>query len=569
MKKSFSIRFRLISISTIAFSFFVLIIALTSYFLYSTNITNFTNTQMVSSSEQCLTNYDTYFDSAISISNNVQAKIDNIDIKQENENLKVTNYVDDLMSLKEEIINMAIYDEEANVIVRGKNFIGDSHILEKDWFKDAMEEPLINIFSRIDKSSEGTYAFTLSKYVTWKNSNHGILKIDLDFTEIVNLISQTNLGENGHVTIFDDSYDVVFTSLPILDEQEINAVSSLILGTSIANLNGVPYNLYLSTISKTGWKVAIFINYASVSTTLNSFLLILILCSVGVVLLFAFIFSLIATSLTRPIKQLQKEMAKIESLNYDVSLSKSIKGSREIEDLSRSFNQMMERIKELANRIIKEQEEQRKSELKALQNQINPHFLYNTLDSIIYLIDKKDNQKAEEMLIALSKFFRISISRGKTIIPLEKEIEHVKNYLLIQKLRYEDRFFYIIDVDKNLYKYNVIKLILQPIVENAIIHGLQGEESSSEITIKGRFDGDFIRLDIIDNGYGMTNEKIEEVYKSFKDETKHNGVGLKNVYQRLKIYYGEKADLKIYSELDQGTDIALFIPIEGAIKSEE
>ena len=262
-------------------------------------------------------------------------------------------------------------------------------------------------------------------------------------------------------------------------------------------------------------------------------------------------------------------MSKVKDLNYQVNRAKLKKGSKEIIQLDATFNEMMKRIRDLAEKLLQEQENQRKSELKALQNQINPHFLYNTLDSIIYMIDKGENEKAEEMIVALSKFFRISISRGKTIIPLKDEVEHVRNYLLIQKIRFGDQFTYSINVNPNLYQYNCIKLILQPLVENAIEHGLNDNESGGKIEIIGEENDNYIILRIKDNGYGISEEKLQSIYESFHHDSIHQGVGLKNVYQRIKIYYGEEADLKIESFEDEGTTISIYIPKKKALKNEE
>ena len=231
-------------------------------------------------------------------------------------------------------------------------------------------------------------------------------------------------------------------------------------------------------------------------------------------------------------------------------------------ELDASFQAMISRIEELTQSIIVEKEEQRKSELLALQNQINPHFLYNTLDSILALIDKKENDKAEEMVVALSRFFRISISRGQNIIPLSKEIEHAKNYLVIQKLRFGDACDYEFDVDAGLLAMNVVKLILQPIIENSINHGLK-EGQKGTIRIRGYRDSGFVRLDISDDGYGMSPKKKQELEQSLREQTPAQGVGLKNVYLRLKVYYGSKADVTISSQLDVGTTVSLWIPEKG------
>ena len=306
-----------------------------------------------------------------------------------------------------------------------------------------------------------------------------------------------------------------------------------------------------------------------VGSVISTFVTIISACAVIISFIFFFVLMLISKNISSPIKKLQKEMLKVENLNYDVSITDKIGGSSEVRELSSSFNLMMQRIKDLTNGILKEKEEQRKSELKALQNQINPHFLYNTLDSIIFSIDKNELDKAEKMIVALSKFFRISISRGKNIISLKDEVEHVRNYLLIQKLRFGEKFQYDITLEKDLESFEVIKLILQPIVENAIAHSFDENEGIGNISINAYKNNSFVNIDIIDNGYGMTEQKVIDIYASFKDDSVHNGVGLKNVYQRLKIYYGETADIIIKSVLDEGTIIQLIIPLKGVLKNEE
>ena len=166
------------------------------------------------------------------------------------------------------------------------------------------------------------------------------------------------------------------------------------------------------------------------------------------------------------------------------------------------------------------------------------------------------------MIVALSRFFRISISKGKNIIPLRKEIEHAKNYLQIQKLRFGDAFDYSFDVDESILDVDVVKLILQPIIENSINHGLK-EGEKGFISVRGYPQDGFIHLEISDDGYGMLEETRQALENSLKDETEAKGVGLKNVYLRLRVYYGQKADVTIQSKLDEGTMVSLLIPWKG------
>lgn len=566
MKKPLTLKIQLLVTLLPIFFIFTLIVSVVSYSLFYTNTRSYTNNQIEQSSYQCLNNYETFFNSVIDTSNSIERKVSNMDLINEKDD--ITTYLDDLLSLQSELSNAAIYSLKGEVIASNLNYESVTNATTTDWFINANNNRLLNFFSSIDYL-DGLYGFTLSKYVTYNTEQEGgILKLDFDFTNVINLISETDLGNGGHITIYDNNYNVVYCS-GIFNQKETKLVQDVVLGSKIVRLDNVEYNMYISTLSNTRWKVAIFTNYESISSTLSNFLIILIILTIVIIVVEGGILYFVSTGITNPIRLLKREMSNVESLKFNPNDLLLIKGNKEVIELSKSFNQMMKRIDELAKKNIEEEEEKRKSELKALQNQINPHFLYNTLDSIVYLIEKKDNEKAEEMIIALSKFFRISISKGRTIIPLEKEIEHVKYYLLIQKIRFGKSFSYNVDIKIDISKYYTIKLILQPLVENAIIHGLKELEGNGKINIEVDKEDDLIKILISDNGFGILPSKLNEIYENMKDKTKNSSVGLKNVYQRLKIYYGEKADLKIISDLDIGTTIIIYIPISEALKNEE
>lgn len=567
--RNFSIRFKLTSYTILCFFLFLCSISAIASGLYYTSVAQIIDEQIINTSKQVVSNYELYFDSAIEVSNSIQTKIDNRDVLSEK--TAIRNYFDDVKSIKGEILSIAFYDENGDLIVADSTFdtVNNDNVYESNSFQNAINEPMINIFSGVGFEND-RYAFTLSRYMSFNRSeNHGVALIEFDFTKIVRLIYQSDLGENGHIAIFDRDYNVVYSSLPELIDEDLFETKNLVLGSAGVTINHQSFNLYISTITNTGWKVSVFTNNSQIYSVLYNFIIIVIITILLLSILYVFIVYVIVKQVTYPLYRLQAEMNKVKDLNYDVNRSKLKKGSKEIIQLDATFNEMMRRIRYLADKLLQEQENQRKSELKALQNQINPHFLYNTLDSIIYMIDKGENQKAEEMIVALSKFFRISISRGKTIIPLKDEVEHVRNYLLIQKIRFGDQFTYSIDVDPSLYQYSCIKLILQPLVENAIEHGLNDNESGGKIEIIGTQNENYIILKIKDNGYGISEDKLEQIYKSFHDDSIHQGVGLKNVYQRIKIYYGDEADIKIDSLFDEGTIISIYIPKKKAVKNEE
>ena len=536
--------------------------------LYATSISTLIDEQIINTSRQVVSNYEYYFNNAIEVTNAIQIKVQNIDVLEEKS--AVQKYFDDIQDMKGEIISIALYDEKGDLIVSDSGYVSsEENVYENDSYQNAISEPMINIFSAVGYEDD-RYAFTLSRYLNYKNEeNYCVALIEFDFSKIVRQIYQSDLGENGHIVIFDRNYEVVYSSKPEFVEEDYKATKELVLGSGSVNINNQSFNLYISTIADTSWKVSVFTNNSQVYNSLNLFIALTVATTIclGVIYLIAIYF--VIKQVTNPLYKLQNEMNKIKDLNYEVKHSSLAGGSKEIIQLEETFNDLMKRIRDLAGKLVEERDNQRKSELKALQNQINPHFLYNTLDSIIYMIDKGESQKAEQMIVALSKFFRISISRGKNIIPLKDEIEHVRNYLLIQKIRFGDQFNYTINVSSGLEGYYCMKLILQPIVENAIEHGLNDALSGGRIDIKAYIDGEFIVLEVTDNGYGISSEKLKEIEKSFQDKNIHRGVGLQNVYQRIKIYYGEKGDIKIHSIEDEGTTISILIPKERAKNDDE
>ena len=536
--------------------------------LYATSISSLIDEQIINTSRQVVSNYEYYFNNAIEVTNAIQIKVQNIDVLEEKS--AVQEYFDDIQDMKGEIISIALYDEKGDLIVSNSGYVSaEENVYENDSYQNAISEPMINIFSAVGYEND-RYAFTLSRYLNYKSEeNYCVALIEFDFSKIVRQIYQSDLGENGHIVIFDRNYEVVYSSKPEFVEEDYKATKELVLGSRSVNINNQSFNLYISTIADTSWKVSVFTNNSQVYNSLNLFIALTVATTIclGVIYLIAIYF--VIKQVTNPLYKLQNEMNKIKDLNYEVKHSSLAGGSKEIIQLEATFNDLMKRIRDLAGKLVEERDNQRKSELKALQNQINPHFLYNTLDSIIYMIDKGESRKAEQMIVALSKFFRISISRGKNIIPLKDEIEHVRNYLLIQKIRFGDQFNYTINVSSGLEGYYCMKLILQPIVENAIEHGLNDAQSGGRIDIKAYIDGEFIVLEVTDNGYGISSEKLKEIEKSFQDKNIHRGVGLQNVYQRIKIYYGEKGDIKIHSIEDEGTTISILIPKERAKNDDE
>ena len=240
-----------------------------------------------------------------------------------------------------------------------------------------------------------------------------------------------------------------------------------------------------------------------------------------------------------------------------------IGGSMEIRHLGDSIQRSYEQIDMLMHKIVLEQTERRKSELDALQSQINPHFLYNALDSITWMVEGERNDEAAFMISQLAKLFRISLSKGRTIITISDELQHVQSYMNIQKIRYKNRFSFVMDVEPEVYSYCTVKLILQPILENAINYGVgdMDEDEGGEIRVTGRKQGETILLSVSDNGFGMSEDEVAFVLTDNNRIHKHgSGVGLVNINNRIQLLFGKEYGLSVESEPDEGTVVEVHIP---------
>lgn len=288
-------------------------------------------------------------------------------------------------------------------------------------------------------------------------------------------------------------------------------------------------------------------------------LLLFVLILLGAV----FISRKIANSIKKPIQNLCHMTKLAGKGDFDVR-AEDINDNDEIEELNDSFNGMVEKIGDLVEDIRIEQLNLRVAELKLLQSQINPHFLYNTLDTILWLAEMKRTEEVVHMVMTLSNFFRSTLSKGRDYITIKEEEAHVRSYLEIQQFRYQDILEYHIEIDPELYEYEILKLTLQPLVENALYHGIKNKREGGKITVTGRREGENIRLDVTDNGVGMSPERLEYIRKVIigeeEEDSSGSGFGLFNVAQRITLNYGRPYGLSIESEYSEGTCVTVLIP---------
>jgi two-component system sensor histidine kinase YesM len=275
---------------------------------------------------------------------------------------------------------------------------------------------------------------------------------------------------------------------------------------------------------------------------------------------------IISASIYIPIKKLHNVTTTITK--NDLQALVTNENVDEITELGMSFNIMIGRIRELLDAKINEQENLKKAELRALQAQINPHFLYNTLDTIVWMAEANKTDQVIEIVRALSSFFRIALSKGKDWITIRQEIEHVTSYLTIQKMRYRDILDYKIEVDEDVLDATILKLTVQPLVENALYHGIKNKRNGGSITVRARrSDHDLILLEVQDDGVGFTPYKLAQIRANMDDDSdqitlKESGFGLENVNKRVKLYYGKQYGLSVHSQYQEGTCVTLAIPLK-------
>lgn len=408
--------------------------------------------------------------------------------------------------------------------------------------------------------NEYPWVVSISTRIREKDGTERIVVLDSRFSQIASYVDTVGVGNHGYCFIMDQDgtiiyhpqQQLIFAGLKKEDTEKMTARPD-----GSYEENGLIYTI--RTREGSSWRIAAvsFVDEL-VEERLKDCLV--LLAALLLIVLAATIISSIVLSryISRPIHSLNQAMGEFEA-NAEGFSYEPVYGSREVTSLSNAFGHLVIRIQELMNQVRNEEIVLRKTELRALQAQINPHFLYNTLDSIAWMCEEGRTKDAVEMVNALARLFRISISKGHELILVEKEVEHAKSYLQIQKFRYKNQFQYSFDVQESCLHYYCNKITLQPIIENAIYHGLNRMIDEGFIEIKIFEDGGDVVFTVEDNGVGMTKEQCESIlHKEVKGQT--GGIGIKNVNDRVKIYFGEQYGMKIESELDEGTKVSIRMP---------
>ncbi|KRF06877.1 hypothetical protein ASG89_18715 [Paenibacillus sp. Soil766] len=489
------------------------------------------------------------------------------DLKQ-----KISFQLNTVLNTRKDISSILIFGTNGEIIPYNKNIKLNPQVepTEQSWYKKAIEAKgkVVISSSHVQNMILNDYnsVISLSRELSSDVGDEklGVLLVDLNYSVINDICNKIKLGNRGYVFIVDANGSIVYhpEQQMINNNQKIELISEVMRtpGSSFVTSEGKNSRMYtIKTSQSTGWKIVGVTYVDELVSNKNELQMYTFFGGIGFLIIVVLLSIILSLRISRPIKHLESSMKEVEKGNFDIQVD--IQSSNEIGHLSKRFNRMTTEIKELMIQNVKEQELKRKSELQVLQAQINPHFLYNTLDSIIWMAETGKSNEVILMTASLAKLFRLSISKGQELISIFNEIEHIKNYLTIQKMRYKSKLDFEINVDKRILSYKIIKIILQPLVENAIYHGIRNNAGKGHIQITGIQKDDCILLQVIDNGIGMSPEEIDHIYQIDRTSATGSGIGVQNVDQRIKLHFGVQYGLQFESELGKGTTVNVWLPV--------
>ena len=429
-----------------------------------------------------------------------------------------------------------------------------------------------NLFE--DPDHRYRWVVSLSRQVELTRSGaveKGVLLVDMNYGGIEQICKDVELGSGqGYLYLVDGEGEIIYHPRQQLIyaqllEENNQAAARYTDGSHNETFLGQRRLVTVKTVGYTGWKLVGVVPEEILWDNYGELLLFFLFIVFFSIFLLVFVNLRLSAWITAPVKKLDLAVKELEAGAEQVDLD--VGGPYEVEHLSRSIQSMVSTLRHLMDDIIQQEKQKRRSELDVLQSQINPHFLYNTLDSVIWMTENGRTGDAVRMLTSLARLFRISLSRGSSCIPIADELEHARHYLTIQQMRYKNKFSAEISAEDGVEFLYTIKLIVQPILENAIYHGMDFADGDGEIRIRAFREGEDVIIQVADNGPGMPPEVVERLLDPAGEYaapgTKGSGIGLRNVHLRIQLAFGPEYGLTIQSEPDAGTGVRIRLPVLG------
>lgn len=540
------------------------------------------NAQAEESSQQVLAqvnrNMDNYLRAMMRVSNTVYYQvIKDLDLATEED---LESSLDLLYeNNRDSLVSIAVFSQEGQLIAAAPLAGLKASVFphRETWFTTAMDQienlhfstPHVqNLFEDPDHRYRWVVSLSRQVELTRKGSiESGVLLVDMNFSGIEQICKDVTLPySQGYLYLIDGSGELIYHPRQqliyagLLEENNLSA-ADYSDGTHTETFQGQRRSVTVKTVGYTGWKLVGVVPRANMLDNYGQLMLFFLFVVFFSIFLLVFANLRLSEWITAPMKQLDRAVKELESGREQVDFT--VDGPYEVEHLSRSIQSMVSTLRHLMDDIMEQEAQKRRSELDVLQSQINPHFLYNTLDSVVWMTENGRTEDAVVMLTALARFFRISLSRGSNIIPLADELEHARHYLTIQKMRYKNKFSAQISAEDGVESLYTIKLIIQPILENAIYHGMAYADGDGEIQIHAFREGEDVLIEVTDNGPGMPEELVEQLLSPngpAVSGAKGSGIGFRNVHQRIQLTFGPDYGLTILSEPDSGTTVRIRLP---------
>ena len=478
---------------------------------------------------------------------------------------------------KEQVSNIALISKEGEPIsvVPAARFRKNFKAEDEEWFVNALNKTenihftLPYVQKMFEKGDNGyNWVISMSRAVeitVGGSTEQAVLLIEMAYQGLEEVLDEVTLGNGGYIYLMDSKGEIIWhPKYELIASGRVKENNLVAAGYDDGSreeiFNGTRQTVVTKTVGYTGWKLVGVIKGTGISLNMLKTRLFIVFVILLIIFIVILINSYISFRVTNPIRELEKSVKALEEGNLDADIYMG--GSYEVQHLGKSVQDMKFRIKGLMQDIVNEHEEKRKSEFDSLQAQINPHFLYNTLDIIVWQIENEKQSEAVHTVTALARFFRLSLGKGKNIVTVKDEIDHVKNYLMIQHMRFKNKFDYEFDIAEDVLELPSLKLMLQPLVENAIYHGMEFMDGDGMIMVKAWQEENELYLSVADNGLGMTEDKVETILtgKSSSGNGRGSGIGVKNVNERIKLYFGEAYGITIDSEPDEGTTVIIHLP---------
>lgn len=489
----------------------------------------------------------------------------------ESETDYIRSVLENVANSHREVAGIFIATREDLYVSTGMSRISRDPFQNERWYREASENPeeiqLISVVTGRNIVTNRSYSiddvFSLAKAVQDPETGEvlGVILLDIRHDIIQSSINGVTIGEKGFVFVMDQEDNIVYTPVNGI-VYRVNPKWVKAMEPMSVQIQGGSYQIRSELSPYTGWRTVGVFSMDEVMSSVNTIVYILFTCVIISLVLVVIVSFKFSRTLTNPIFKLKRLMKQAES--GDLTVRFNFEHNDEIGELGQSFNHMIARIDQLIQMVYVEQENKRTAEMKSLQEQIKPHFLYNTLDTISWMARDYDAEDIVRLVDALTNMFRIGLSHGKDIITVKEEITHVSNYLYIQKIRYKDKLNYVIHVDESLYAIEVPKLILQPLVENAIYHGVKAKRGGGTITITGVPEGENLVFTVQDDGAGMLQEKVEELNRRMSERSvldEKKSFGLFYIRERIQLCYGKGYGVHVESTLGEGTRVTITLPL--------